>query len=99
MIRVLRIINRFNMGGPVYNASYLSSGLGDGFETLLVGGMHEENEGDARFIPESLGVKPVIVEGMQRELNFANDKRALSELRAIIQEFTWCLIMLILRGH
>lgn len=87
MIRVLRIINRFNLGGPVYNASYLSAGLGEGFETLLIGGKHEENEGDARYIPEGLGLKPVIVEGMQREVSFANDRKALREIRAIIREF------------
>ena len=40
-IRVLRIINRFNIGGPVYNAVLLSAYLPGDYETLLVGGNPE----------------------------------------------------------
>ena len=35
-IRVLRIINRFNLGGPTYNVAYLSKYLSADFETLLI---------------------------------------------------------------
>jgi len=86
-IRVLRIINRFNLGGPTYNATFLTAFLSDQFETLLVGGMHEENEGSAMFIPEQYGVKPKLLPALQREINFKQDKKALKEIRAIIREF------------
>ena len=50
MPKVLRIINRFNLGGPTYNAAYLSKYMPDKFETLLVGGMHDETEKSSDFI-------------------------------------------------
>jgi len=87
MIKVLRIINRFNLGGPTYNATYLSAYLPDEFETLLCGGAHEKHEGDSLFIPERCGLKPVIIESLKRNINFKNDRKALKEIRAIIREF------------
>ncbi|MBK6950803.1 MAG: glycosyltransferase family 4 protein [Crocinitomicaceae bacterium] len=87
MIKVLRIVNRFNLGGPTYNVTYLSSFLPDEFETILCGGTHEANEGDSLFIPERYGVKPVIIQSLQRSINPLNDRKALNEIRRIIKEF------------
>ena len=44
MTKVLRIINRFNLGGISYNVSYLSKYLPETYETLLTGGPEEEGE-------------------------------------------------------
>ncbi|GIR59293.1 MAG: hypothetical protein CM15mP65_18740 [Crocinitomicaceae bacterium] len=33
--KILRIINRFNLGGPTYNAGLLTKYLSDEYETLL----------------------------------------------------------------
>lgn len=44
MPRILRIINRFNLGGPTYNAAYLTKYLPDEYETLLLGGMKDRSE-------------------------------------------------------
>ena len=44
MPRILRITNRFNLGGPTYNVAYLSKYLAPEFETLLVGGTKDESE-------------------------------------------------------
>jgi hypothetical protein len=60
MVKVLRIINRFNLGGPTYNVTFLTKFLSDDFETKLVGGKHEEYEGDALFIPEAYGFKTLV---------------------------------------
>lgn len=68
-IKVLRIINRFNIGGPTYNAAYLSKYLSDDFETLLVGGEKYEEEESSEFILEKLGLKPIIIPEMQRSLS------------------------------
>ena len=38
MKKILRIINRFNLGGPTYNAAYLTKYLEGEYETLLIGG-------------------------------------------------------------
>lgn len=87
MIRVLRIINRFNLGGPTYNATYLTAFLSDEFETKLIGGAHEEHEGASTFIPEKYGVKYEIVPELQREISFSQDRKALKKIRQIIREF------------
>jgi hypothetical protein len=56
--KVLRIINRLNLGGPTYNVAYLTKYLEDEFETLLVSGMKDESEASSDFIVNQLGLKP-----------------------------------------
>ena len=86
MIKVLRIINRFNLGGPTYNATFLTAYLPEDFDTTLIGGSHEEYEGDSLFIPERYGVKPQIIDSLKRNVSFKNDRAALKEIRALIKE-------------
>ena len=86
-IKVLRIINRFNIGGPTYNATFLTSFLGDDYETLLVGGLPEEDESDSLYILEKYGVKPTLLEEMVRQPNFKSDRLAYKKLKEIISEF------------
>lgn len=87
MPKVLRIINRFNLGGPTYNAAYLTKYLSPEFETLLVGGMHDETEGSSKYILENLGIEPIIIPEMKREINFKQDRIAYKKIKAIIKEF------------
>ncbi len=87
MTKVLRIINRFNLGGPTYNVAYLSKYMSDDFETLLVGGAKDETEESSDFIVNNLGLKPIIVEEMLREINLKNDYAAYKKIKKIIQEF------------
>ncbi len=87
-IRVLRIINRFNLGGPTFNACYLSRYLPeDKYETLLVGGDHEEGEDSSTFIADDLGLKPLILPEFQRAVSFKDDKRAYHRISRLIKEF------------
>jgi glycosyltransferase involved in cell wall biosynthesis len=86
-IRVLRIINRFNLGGPTYNVAYLSKYLPADFETLLVGGAKDDSEESSDFIVNNLGLKPIIIEEMQRSINLKKDWIAYNKLKQIIQEF------------
>lgn len=87
-IKVLRIINRFNLGGPTFNAAYLSKYLDpDKFETLLVGGEKDGTEGSSLHITESLGLDPVIIPEMKREIDFKDDYTAYKKLCEIIEEF------------
>ena len=86
-IKILRIINRFNLGGPTYNATFLTTFLSDKFETLLVGGSHETAEGSALFIPENYGVEVKLLNSLQREINFKQDRQAYKDIRKIIQDF------------
>lgn len=87
MPKVLRIINRFNLGGITYNVSYLSKYLPESYETLLIGGPEEEGEESSLFIPQSLGLKPVVIEEMRRSLNPFKDLLAYRKIKKIIREF------------
>jgi len=85
--KILRIINRFNLGGPTYNAGLLTKYLSDEYETLLVGGNHEESEGSSMHIIEQLGLDPVIIPEMQRSISPKNDRIAYTKIQKIIQDF------------
>jgi len=85
--RILRIINRFNLGGPTYNAAYLAKYLPDDYETLLVGGNHEESEGSSMHIIDELGLDPIIIPEMQRAINPKKDRIALKKIQQLIADF------------
>ncbi len=87
MIKVLRIINRFNLGGPTYNVAYLSKYMSDEYETLLVGGAKDDTEESSDFIVDNLGLKPIIIEEMKREINLKNDYAAYKKIKKIIREY------------
>lgn len=85
--RILRIINRFNLGGPTYNAAYLTKYLPDDYETILVGGNHEESEGSSMHIIDELGLDPIIIPEMQRAINPKKDRIALKKIQQLIADF------------
>jgi glycosyltransferase involved in cell wall biosynthesis len=86
-IRILRIINRFNLGGPTYNVAYLSRYISAEFKTLLIGGAKDETEGSSDFIVSDLGLQPLIIEEMRREINLRKDLEAYRKIKKIIHEF------------
>lgn len=86
-IRVLSILNRFNLGGPVYIASQLAKYLEPEFETMLIGGPNELQEHDSLHIPYSLRIKPIIIDSMRRSMDPISDKTAYSEVKKIIKDF------------
>ena len=86
-IKVLRIINRFNIGGPTYNATFLTRFLSDDFETLLIGGLPEKGESDSLHILEEYGVEPILLPEMKRKPNFFSDRKALKRIKEIIAEY------------
>jgi glycosyltransferase involved in cell wall biosynthesis len=86
-IKVLRIINRFNIGGPTYNATFLTRFLSDEFETLLIGGLPEKGESDSLHILEEYEVEPILLPEMKRKPNFFSDRKALKRIKEIIAEF------------
>jgi len=86
-IKILRIVNRFNIGGPTYNATFLTKFMSDDFETLLIGGLPEENEANSLHILKEYDVEPLLVPEMKREPNLKSDRLALKKIKTIIQEF------------
>jgi glycosyltransferase involved in cell wall biosynthesis len=87
MPRVLRILNRLIIGGPAINATYLTKYLSPEFETMLVIGGKDDHEQDAVHLTERLGITPVVVPEMKRNINPVNDGKAYQKVKAIIEEF------------
>src|SRR5688572_20297578 len=87
MPKILRIANRFNLGGPTYNVAYLTKYISPEFETLLVGGEKDDTEEGSEHILEDLGVKPVIIPEMKREIDVKEDRAAYLKLKSIIKEY------------
>ena len=87
MPKVLRIINRLNLGGPTYNAAYLTHYLSPQYETLLVSGMKDSSEESSEFIVKKLGIQPVYIAEMKREIDPRNDRIAYNKIKKIIKDF------------
>ena len=68
-IKVLRVIARLNIGGPAIHTILLSSQLERlGYETILVTGQVESDEGDMNYLAKEEGVEPVIIPRLGRRL-------------------------------
>ncbi len=87
MPRVLRIINRFNLGGPTYNAAYLTRYLPAAYETLLIGGQQDESEAASHHILDSLGLEARVIPEMRRTIYPLQDAIALRKIKAIIRHY------------
>lgn len=87
MPKVLRIINRFNLGGPTLNAAYLTKYLSPEFETLLVGGQWDEESEDLHPILDKLNIEPLIIPEMRRDVSIKDDRKAFLAIQALMREF------------
>ncbi|MFT4679202.1 MAG: glycosyltransferase involved in cell wall biosynthesis [Flavobacteriales bacterium] len=87
MPRILRILNRFNLGGPTYNASYLAKYIGAEYETRLVGGHHDPHEKSSTHLLHDLEVPFEYVPHMNRAIDFGKDRKAYQWLCKEIAEF------------
>ena len=87
MPRVLRIINRFNLGGPTYNAAYLTKYLPAEYDTLLIGGQEDATEANSHYILDQLGLEALIIPEMRRTINPRQDYKALNKIKEIIRDF------------
>src|SRR3954466_14836121 len=87
MPRVIRMMNRLAVGGPILNVAYLTRYMAPDFETLLVIGEKEDHEKSAEFLMRQLGINYIIVKGMGRTINPANDYGAYRKLKELIRGF------------
>ncbi len=86
MPKIFRIIARLNVGGPAIHVSLLSAGLNHGrYHTTLVAGSVGAHEGDMSDLAESLGVQPVFLPELGREIGLKNDIRALRQLMRLMR--------------
>jgi glycosyltransferase involved in cell wall biosynthesis len=57
------------------------------YETMLIGGPNEESEESSLFIPQKLGLNPIVIPEMRRSVNPVNDLKAYRKIKQIIREF------------
>ena len=73
-IRIMRIIARLNIGGPAIHVALLTEKLGaPEYESVLVCGTIDAEEGDMQYYAEARGVTPVIVPELGRSLHPLRD--------------------------
>jgi glycosyltransferase involved in cell wall biosynthesis len=87
MPRVLRIINRLNLGGPTYNAAYLTKYLAPEFETMLIAGVKDESEESSEYILDKMGLEATHIHEMRRSINPFQDRIAYLKIKSIIKDF------------
>lgn len=87
MPKVLRILNRFNLGGPTLNAALLTKYLAPEFETLLLGGKNACTEKNSEYILKDLGVDYEIIDEMRRPISVRQDILAYRKIKHIIKTF------------
>ena len=76
MPRILRILNRLNIGGPTYNVAYLSRYIDPDFKTLVLAGFKEPHEGNSDYLLKDLDVPFQYVPHMGRSIDPVNDFKA-----------------------
>lgn len=86
MTKVLRIINRFNLGGPTYNVAYLTKYMAPEYETILAGGEKDASEASSDYIVKQLDLHPVVIAEMRRSINPLNDYKAYKKIKALIKQ-------------
>jgi glycosyltransferase involved in cell wall biosynthesis len=87
MPRVLRIHNRLIIGGPAINVTYLTRYMAPEFETTLVIGGKDDHEQDAIHLTRDLGIDPVIVNEMRRDIHPKQDGIAYQKIKTLIEKF------------
>lgn len=87
MIKVLRILNRFNVGGPTHNATYLTKYLEPKYKTKLIAGKKLDSEGGSEHILKEQGVDYLILDDMSRSINLLKDLKTLFKIIKIINNF------------
>ena len=86
-VRVARVIARLNIGGPAIQAITLTRRLQPlGYETLLVRGSEAPHEGSMDHLADELGVRPLRIASMGRELG-PGDAAAFMRLVRVLRRF------------
>lgn len=86
-MRVLRIIARLNVGGPARHVVWLTAGLREhGYDTLLVTGVVPPGEDDMSYFAKALGVSPLVIPEMSREISSRDALAAWTVFRLMRRE-------------
>lgn len=81
MPKILRVLNRLNVGGPTYNVAYLSKYIDPVYETRVLAGIKEPQEGSSEYMLKDLNVPYEFVPGMFRSISPGKDFEAMRYIR------------------
>lgn len=85
-IRILRIIARLNIGGPAIHVALLTEKLGaPEYESTLVCGNIDADEGDMAYYAESRGVTPLYLPELGRAVNPISDTKTIIALYRLMR--------------
>jgi glycosyltransferase involved in cell wall biosynthesis len=85
-VRIVRIIDRLNIGGPAKHVTWLTAGMNDDeFETMLITGTVPPGEGDMSYFAHAAGVEPLVIKEMSRELGLSDLLVMMKLLRLLFQ--------------
>ena len=69
-MKIVRVIARLNVGGPAKHVVWLTAGLQSSeCQTLLVAGTVPPGEDDMNYFAEEMGVRPMFISEMSREIS------------------------------
>ena len=69
-MKIVRVIARLNVGGPAKHVIWLTKALQNAeFESVLVAGIVPPGEDDMGYFATEMGVTPVFVQEMSREIS------------------------------
>lgn len=87
MKKIIRIIDRLNVGGPSIHVSILSGKLNSKkLETILISGFVCKEEGDMSYVAKKYNVEPLYVSELAREIDLFQDFIALWKIFWIIKK-------------
>jgi glycosyltransferase involved in cell wall biosynthesis len=85
--KIVRIIARLNVGGPARHVVWLTSGLEEaGYQSLLVAGSVPPGEEDMSYFAEQMGVKPLYIPEMSREISLMDAVTTWKLFRLLLRE-------------
>jgi glycosyltransferase involved in cell wall biosynthesis len=86
-MKVIRIIARLNVGGPAKHVVWLTAGLrSSDCETVLVAGMVPAGEDDMGYFAEEMGVTPLYMRQMSREVSLKDALTVWKLYRLFVRE-------------
>jgi glycosyltransferase involved in cell wall biosynthesis len=74
------------IGGPALNVSLLTKYLPTEYETTLIVGSPDSHEKKADYLVEKLGLEPIMIPEMGREISMVDDMIAYRKIKSLIRE-------------
>jgi len=87
MPKILRVLNRLNVGGPTYNVAYLSKYIDPQYETKVLAGIKEPEEGSSAYMLEDLGIAYEYVPDMFRSIHPKKDFKAFRHIQQTVKTY------------